>query len=215
MDRPYCSSEQPHSFTSSPRAGLLDTEQPLRGRALECAERLALSLSLSPLFPSHNLATSSQHHPAHGLTFSMPAACIHFQRALCFNGQFLLIVHFTMQPTYNWFLKLHNCTMWIALHPSVTITLDDYVLWKSYPVSFKLPEASEQTVQYVCLNTESVCTKHICSTTMILPCRPTGHCTNHLSHCSLSKMLLPLCGCQYRQILKSNSKLCSNWSVVH
>jgi len=72
MDRPHCSSEQPLSFTSSPRAGLLDTEQPLRDRALECAERLALSLSLSPLFPSYNLATSSQHHPVRSRIFFLP-----------------------------------------------------------------------------------------------------------------------------------------------
>lgn len=73
--------KQPLSFTSSPRDGLLDTEQLLRGHALECAERLALSLSL--LSPSHNLATPSQRHPVHsgtqGLPFSMPAAYIHFQ----------------------------------------------------------------------------------------------------------------------------------------
>lgn len=118
---------------------------------MECAERLALSLSLSPLSPSHYLATSSRHHPVlsrrHSLTSSMPAACIQF----------------SMPPKNNSMLQHSVFAFSIFYNASLTITLDDYVLGKPYPVSFKLPEASEQTdmLEYrICLHQKYIFHTH-------------------------------------------------------
>lgn len=162
--------KQPLSFTSSPRAGLLDTEQPLRGHALECAERLALSLSLSvhsPLVitwpPLLSAILCTQEHTVYLSPCLLPPSIS--------NELYASIVSFCLQDFLKCnqgmsrFLKLRKCTM----NNSITIIIM-YYYKNSYPVFFKLPEAYKYAVHCMCMSTESVCAKHTYSKPMILPC---------------------------------------------